>query len=128
MSAVGVYLPDNFEDDVVDKTKTELEMPAANDVPYSIEVDATVVCGTIYEEILKAIQVTGPDLVVMASHRPELKGLSARPQRCPRCPPRQLLSSRRPRLGQLYSDLWTTECVLHGRGDSFRILVEDIFS
>lgn len=73
MSAVGVHFPDNFQDDVVDKTKKELETLAANEVPDSIDVDTTVVCGTIYEKILKAIQVIGPDLVVMAAHRPELK-------------------------------------------------------
>ena len=73
MSAVGLHFPDNFQGDAIDKTKKELETLASESVPDGVDVDTIVVCGTIYEEILKSLKTIGPDLVVMSSHRPELK-------------------------------------------------------
>ena len=53
--------------------KSDLDALAAKCVPDGVKVDTIVACGTIYQEILKAIKAVGPDLVVVASHRPELK-------------------------------------------------------
>ena len=72
MSAVGVHFPANFQDDAIAKTKKKLKVLAAKGVPDGVEVETMVVCGTIYEEILKAAKMIRPDLVVMASHQPKL--------------------------------------------------------
>ena len=71
--AVSAYFPDGYQDEVIAKTKTELEALAAKAVPSDVSANAIVICGTIYEEILNSVKAIRPDLVVMASHRPELK-------------------------------------------------------
>jgi nucleotide-binding universal stress UspA family protein len=42
-------------------------------VPANLQVDCHVVHGTVYEKILELAAEVGADLIVMASHRPELK-------------------------------------------------------
>ena len=43
------------------------------EIPKSVKVQHIVGHGTIYEEILRAANELGCDVIILASHRPELK-------------------------------------------------------
>lgn len=70
---VGSYFPPDFEDKVRRKAQDRLEALARDHVPASLEATCHVAQGTVYEEILCLAEEVGADLIVMASHRPELK-------------------------------------------------------
>lgn len=72
MGVVGQYFPPDFAEKAVARVKTELEAFAKAHVPPEVQVDTSVAYGTVYEEILKAARRAGADLILMASHRPEL--------------------------------------------------------
>ena len=55
------------------KAEAELAKLAADAVPAEIDAATGVAFGTVYEEILRAAERIGADLIVMGSHRPELK-------------------------------------------------------
>ena len=73
MAVVAQYFPKDYEQKVVDGTRKELQELSAKHVPSEVKVDHLVAYGTIYEEILGTAKRIGADLIVMASHRPELK-------------------------------------------------------
>ena len=70
---VAQYFPEDFAERTADEAKRKLEELSAKHVPAGIKVDQRVGRGTIYREILNAAEEIGCDLIVMASHRPELK-------------------------------------------------------
>jgi nucleotide-binding universal stress UspA family protein len=69
---IGSYFPPDFEDKAQAEARARLEALAAG-VSGNIQVTSEVATGTVYEEILGAARTYGADLIVMASHRPELK-------------------------------------------------------
>lgn len=73
MSIVGTYMPPDAEAravaDAKDRLKSFLEVHA----PDGITVKGHVAKGNVYQEILKAADDLGCDLIVLASHRPELQ-------------------------------------------------------
>ncbi len=73
MSIVSQYFPEGFEEKSLVEAAKQLDDFIANNVPSEIASPAIVANGTVYEEILKAARETKCDLIVMASHRPELK-------------------------------------------------------
>ena len=73
MSIVGQYLPQDFEKQAVEKTNEQLHLFVSEFVPDDVKVQHVVANGTIYEEILSVARDIRADLIVMASHRPELK-------------------------------------------------------
>lgn len=73
MPIVAQYFPADYAERAKSDAKTRLERLAADIVPGNIKVVVTVGYGTIYEEILSAAKAAKCDLIVMASHRPELK-------------------------------------------------------
>jgi nucleotide-binding universal stress UspA family protein len=67
---VAGYFPAEFAENLMVKTKTELVQLLARELPGET-VSAHVAIGHVHEEILKTIEATGADLVVMASHAPD---------------------------------------------------------
>ena len=69
------YFPDDFHDKArVDATEA-LEKVARENVPDDITPELHLASGTIYKEIIEAERTAerlGIDLIVMASHRPDL--------------------------------------------------------
>ena len=73
MSIVSQYFPKGFEEKSLVEAAKQLNNFITNNIPSEIDSQAIVANGTVYEEILKTAGKVGCDLIVMASHRPELK-------------------------------------------------------
>ncbi len=73
MSIISQYFPADFEQKSLADATARLRQFIAANIPVDISSQAIVANGTVYEEILKAAKDTHCDLVVIASHRPELK-------------------------------------------------------
>ncbi len=73
MSIVSQYFPKGFEEKSLAEAAKQLDEFIAKSIPSEIDSQAIVANGTVYEEILRAAKNVGCDLIVMASHRPELK-------------------------------------------------------
>jgi len=73
MSIVGQYFPDGYEKEVANKVMAQLHTFVKEHVPESVQVQHIVGEGNVYETILKMAGKIDADLIVMASHRPELQ-------------------------------------------------------
>ncbi len=73
MPVVGSFFPENFEDEARKEAERTLAAFIREKVPDDIAADGYVAVGTIYDEILRAADRIGCDLIVLASHRPEMK-------------------------------------------------------
>jgi nucleotide-binding universal stress UspA family protein len=73
MSLVGDYFPAGFEKKHREEADKKLHAFVAEKVPKDIPVQHIVAEGTAYEQILKTADQIDADLILMASHRPELK-------------------------------------------------------
>ena len=75
MSIVGSFFPQGFEKKALAAATENLHKFTADHIPKGIEVQHIVAQGTIYQEIIKARTNLGDavDLIVLASHRPELE-------------------------------------------------------
>ena len=73
MAMVGSYFPPDFEKKALAEASRHLRelVDAHADKPDAITIH--VAHGTIYEEVIRAAQKLGCDLIVMSSHRPELR-------------------------------------------------------
>jgi len=69
---VASYLPEGFERKALETAEAHLEAFASEQVPDGVPVRLHLAHGTIYKEILRIAGQEGCDLIVMASHRPEL--------------------------------------------------------
>lgn len=72
MSIVGSYFPKDFEEKARSSSQAELNKLVAENIPGDIPAEAHVGRGTIYKEIMTAADNQGCDLIVLASHRPEM--------------------------------------------------------
>ena len=70
---VGSYFPADFEERVSVDAEEKLTVLVRDNVPSNLDVARHVAHGTVYEEILRLAGEIDADLIVMASHRPELK-------------------------------------------------------
>jgi nucleotide-binding universal stress UspA family protein len=70
---VGQYFPESYEQTVREQAGKQLEDFAAANVPKGIGVQCQIVEGKIYQEILETAEALSADLIVMGSHRPELR-------------------------------------------------------
>ena len=70
---VGQYFPEGYEAKVREETAKQLKALIAAQVPDDVPTQCIVAEGKIYREILDAADTTKADLIVMGSHRPELK-------------------------------------------------------
>lgn len=73
MPIVAGYFPEDFAKKALAESKKHLDTFVKDKVPAEISVDVVVRQGTIYEVILAVAKGIEADLIVMASHRPELK-------------------------------------------------------
>lgn len=73
MSIVSQHFPADFESKSLESARTALRDFIARNVPDTLNARAIVAHGTIYKEIIETAKTIGADLIVMASHRPELK-------------------------------------------------------
>ena len=73
MTVVAQYFPEEFQNKAVEQARQELQDLSAAQVPAGVKVKHVVAHGTIYEEIIDTAKTIDADLIVIASHRPELK-------------------------------------------------------
>lgn len=73
MSIVGSFFPKDFEKKAIGEVKQKLDAFCDERIPSDIKVRHIVGHGVVYEEILRVASEIKPDLIVMESHRPELK-------------------------------------------------------
>lgn len=70
---VAGYFPKDFESKAREGANKQLHAFVADRVPSDIKVQHIVAEGTVYGEILRVAKDVGADLILMASHRPELQ-------------------------------------------------------
>jgi nucleotide-binding universal stress UspA family protein len=70
---VSSFFPVDYQKKALTAADERLHAVVRQRIPDGIQVQHAVACGTIYEEILAFAKKHGIDVVVMASHRPELK-------------------------------------------------------
>ncbi len=73
LAMVGQLYPETYEKRTLEHAENALRALVREHVPEEIEPQTIVARGTIYQEILKVAEAKSCDLIVMASHRPELK-------------------------------------------------------
>lgn len=73
MSIVGQFFPEGFEKTMTEKTLQKLHEFVEAQVPAEMRVQHIVGEGSIYEVILSIADKISADVIVMSSHRPELK-------------------------------------------------------
>lgn len=69
---VRQFFPNDYENQLKESVKAKLHEFTADRIPGDIPVRRIIAHGTIYEEINKAAEQVDADLIIMASHRPEL--------------------------------------------------------
>ena len=85
------WLPDDYSEKMIAYANSQLENLLETSIPEQTRAEKHVRQGTIYSEIVKLAQDINADLIVMASHRPELKDFllgpnAARVVRHAKCP------------------------------------------
>ncbi|SDX72937.1 universal stress protein [Roseicitreum antarcticum] len=73
MPLVGSYFRKDYEKDALLAYATALRDWVGTHVPDDVNVRPHVLHGSIYDEILRAADKLDADLIVIGSHRPELK-------------------------------------------------------
>lgn len=73
MSVVGSYFRKDYEKEALAAFATALRDWVDTHVPEDVTVRPHVLHGSIYDEILRAANKLDADLIVIGSHRPELK-------------------------------------------------------
>ncbi len=72
-SVMTQFLPEDHEDKILVTAKEVLHKFVLERVPESIAVHHVVADGTIYKSIIDVAEDVGTDLIIVGSHRPELK-------------------------------------------------------
>lgn len=70
--AIAVHLPSDIDRHIRSETEAQLAQLIKKEVPADVEVVTAVGQGRIYKEVLRMADQVNADLIVMASHRPEL--------------------------------------------------------
>ena len=70
---VGQYFPDDFEPKLKQQAAQQLRDFASEQVADAVPCKRIIAEGKVYQEILRAAEKVKADLIVMGSHRPELK-------------------------------------------------------
>lgn len=73
MAIVGSYFSEDFESKAIEAAQAGLSAFLAKNAPEEASIKGHVAHGTIYDEIMRVADDLSCDLIVMASHRPELK-------------------------------------------------------
>ncbi len=69
---VSQFFPAGYEKGMIEAANTALHEFVAKHVPAGITVQHIVAHGSIYRQIVKAVETIGADAVVMASHTPDM--------------------------------------------------------
>ncbi|MCZ7600894.1 MAG: universal stress protein [Gammaproteobacteria bacterium] len=69
---VRQFFPNDYEEELKTSVKAQLKAFTKEHVLEDVAVRRIVAHGTIYEEVIKASDKVEADLIIMASHRPEL--------------------------------------------------------
>jgi nucleotide-binding universal stress UspA family protein len=73
VGVVSTFFPEDYEQKVMAAADAELQDFLRQRMPKGIDARHAVANGTIYKEVLDFAEQIEADLIVMASHRPELK-------------------------------------------------------
>ena len=73
MSIVGTFFPDGFEKEALERANETLHDFVKQNLPDDLAVQHIVGQGSVHHEILRIARQIGADLIVMASHQPELQ-------------------------------------------------------
>lgn len=73
MPMVGAFFPKDYSQNAMSEAKAKLAEFVDTHIPDGVSAHQHVKHGTIYKEILAVADTTGADMIVMASHRPEMK-------------------------------------------------------
>ncbi len=73
MPMVGSFFPKDFSKNALSDAKKKLAEFISAHIPDDIDVTGHVKHGNIYKEILAGADAVGADMIVMASHRPEMQ-------------------------------------------------------
>ena len=71
MPLVDGFFPENYEEKALARARDELEKLVSTAVPQDVTVKQHLAYGKIHRKVLKTIEQTGCDLVIMASHAPD---------------------------------------------------------
>ncbi len=73
MPMVGSFFPKDFSKNALSDAQAKLDGFVRQHIPEEISVSAHVKHGNIYKEILAMAEAIGADMIIMASHRPEMQ-------------------------------------------------------
>jgi len=73
MPVVGSFFPEDFEKKALAAAKQKLKELTEKHAPAGVKIVPHVSHGSIYKEIMRAADKLGCDLIVLSSHRPEMK-------------------------------------------------------
>jgi len=73
MPMVGAYFPKDFSKNALTEAEAKLAEFVRSHIPDEIDVTTHVKHGNVYKEILAGADAIGADMIVMASHRPEMQ-------------------------------------------------------
>lgn len=73
MSIVGSFFSKDHEKKMMDEANKQLHDYVKKHVPESVQVQHIIGHGTAYEEILRVSEEINCDLIVLGSHRPNMK-------------------------------------------------------
>ena len=73
LPVVGQFFPEDFEPRLRQQAAEQLKDFIAEQVPDTIRCKRIIAEGKVYQEILRAAEKIKADLIVMGSHRPELR-------------------------------------------------------
>lgn len=72
LTMVGAYFPPDFERQALARAKTDLDSFVAANAPKDVTVEAHLAHGHAAEQIIHVAERVGADLIVMASHAPDM--------------------------------------------------------
>ncbi|MBT3990092.1 MAG: universal stress protein [Rhodospirillaceae bacterium] len=72
MPLVEEYFPENYEEEMAKSAAALIADFANTQFPDDLKPQIHIASGSIYKEILRVAEETNTDVIVMASHRPEL--------------------------------------------------------
>ena len=73
VAMVGAHFPPGYSENAVSEAGRMLLALLEKEMPDNIAYEAHVAQGTIYKEIIAAADRVNADMIVMASHRPEMR-------------------------------------------------------
>lgn len=73
MSMVGSFFPKDYEKQMLEKTTETLHDFVKANIPGEIAVQHIVGIGSVYEEVLRVSDEINSDLIVIGTHRPDMK-------------------------------------------------------